>query len=174
MESRLRLLVARLEQTQNVKYAVPYVDGCVDKSSPQQFNCHFFLGLTFDFSKSEPVPRNEQANKSVDLNPAVVSFKMQIMDWHVRSPGMEVNVKCLKRYTPNRSYPIPTIRSFIDSPTSLARLRDVWRGIGPNCQRSCFLAASVSALALRLTWSHESAAAPRLTRRHWQPLRPTV
>jgi hypothetical protein len=98
VESRLRVLVAKLEHTNNVKYAVPYPDGITDKSSTEQHNCSFFLGLTFDFTKTEPLPRGEVPSKSVDLNPPVNFFKSHVTEWNIRTKGMEVNVKCLKRY----------------------------------------------------------------------------
>jgi len=87
VNSKLRLLLLKLEQTINVKSAQPFPK-CFSTSntiSEFPFSSCYFLGLVF-----KDIPKG--ANRSVDLTPAVSDFTCTVKDWPNRSPEMDVRV----------------------------------------------------------------------------------
>jgi len=68
VESRLRFLIADLERTRNLEYAVPNVDKFTDPNSPHSFNTNFFIGLIF----------SADSDNTIDLSFAVASFKARL------------------------------------------------------------------------------------------------
>jgi len=92
IESRLRLLILKLEQTPNVLYAQPFPKGFEqvypnpppengDTATPAKkhfpYVTSFFIALKFKIVKSE----TGKASPKVDLTPAVSSFTLTVNDW---------------------------------------------------------------------------------------------
>jgi poly(A) polymerase len=88
VESRLRMIIPKIEQTQGLEYAHPYTlsfDFVEDEN-----NCTaFFIGLKFQKTK---IPSNQ-----VDLTIAVVDFKKQVEDWPNKTADMKISIKCVKQ-----------------------------------------------------------------------------
>jgi len=99
IESRLRLLILKLEQTPNVLYAQPFPKGFeqhypnppenADSSTPPKkhfpFVTSFFIALRFKIVKSE----TGKGSPKVDLTPAVSSFTLTVNDWSEHNPETE-------------------------------------------------------------------------------------
>ncbi|KAH3744410.1 poly polymerase [Pelomyxa schiedti] len=104
LESRLRTLVAKFEQ--HVKYAQPYTEGMKDTSNPAQpHSTSYFMGLVFEPHKHGAV--------QVDLTPAALLFRQEVLAWPRRLETMEVNVKVhkqmqLPQFVFNPNAPQPT------------------------------------------------------------------
>jgi len=102
VESRLRFLILRLENTLNMSFAHPYPqlftnndpipppDLPVNNGPTHAKYCFSaFLGLSFsDIAKKG----------TVDLTPAVNEFQYQIDDWPRREPGMYLYIRHLLRF----------------------------------------------------------------------------
>jgi len=96
IESKLRFLVLNLEQTPNMKHAVPYPKVFSNKTgnNPSQIVTSFFMGLTFNFSNAPG------ADKSVDLTKAVTEYSAMIKDWlrNQKNPEtMDIKIHYIKR-----------------------------------------------------------------------------
>eukprot|EP01099_Mayorella_cantabrigiensis_P005414 TRINITY_DN4332_c0_g1_i1.p1 TRINITY_DN4332_c0_g1~~TRINITY_DN4332_c0_g1_i1.p1 ORF type:complete len:701 (-),score=179.38 TRINITY_DN4332_c0_g1_i1:227-2275(-) len=99
IESRLRLLILKLEQTPNVLYAQPFPKGFEQfypnppaentDSSPAKkhfpYVTSFFIALKFKIVKSE----TGKASPKVDLTPAVSNFTLTVNDWNEHNPETE-------------------------------------------------------------------------------------
>ncbi|KAF2078416.1 hypothetical protein CYY_000283 [Polysphondylium violaceum] len=96
IESKLRFLVLNLEQTPNMKHAVPYPKNFENKTSnnANQMVTSFFMGLTFNFSNAPG------ADKSVDLTKAVTEYSAMIKDWlrtQKNPETMDIKIHYIKR-----------------------------------------------------------------------------
>jgi poly(A) polymerase len=88
VESRLRMIIPKIEQTQGLEYAHPYTISF--DYTEEENNCTaFFIGLKFQKTK---IPSNQ-----VDLTIAVVDFKKQVEDWPNKTPDMKISIKCVKQ-----------------------------------------------------------------------------
>lgn len=95
IESKLRFLIQNLEQTPNVKYAMP---------NPTAFPCNyvekdttiwctsFFMGLILDLSSD-----SSSGPKTINLTPAVSEFVAAVKEWPSRTPTMDIRVKYVRR-----------------------------------------------------------------------------
>eukprot|EP01132_Coremiostelium_polycephalum_P010392 gene10392-12763_t len=94
IESKLRFLISNLENTPNMKHAVPYPKNFENKTNnnPNQICTSFFMGLTFNFSSAPG------ADKSVDLTKAVTEFSSTIKDWKPRNvETMDIKIHYIKK-----------------------------------------------------------------------------
>jgi poly(A) polymerase len=94
VESRLRLLILKLEQTPHMQHAHPYPRWY---SNPQPvagftYVSSYFMGLIFNLPKDKAT-----GPRSVDLTPAVSDFTFAIKEWQGRTQGMDVRVHYLRR-----------------------------------------------------------------------------
>ncbi|EGG19374.1 polyA polymerase [Cavenderia fasciculata] len=93
IESKLRILISNLEQTPNMKFAIPYAKSFANKASAVNggiCTC-FFMGLQFNFSTAIG------ADKNVDLTGAVTSFTNLIKDWPGKLPTIEMKIHYIKK-----------------------------------------------------------------------------
>jgi poly(A) polymerase len=91
VESKVRLLIQKLESTQYVQYAHPFPCSFANPQQPDAKYPHvsaFFVGLVFDLPKGGP--------RSVDLTSAVSDFSYTVKEWPGRTPGMDVHVYYLR------------------------------------------------------------------------------
>jgi len=91
VESRIRFIILKLENTLGVKYVHPHPETIKFNDEKFPFASAFFLGLRFD------VKRTKANGAKVDLTPAVIDFRRNINDWRDKSQGMEINVNWIKR-----------------------------------------------------------------------------
>lgn len=92
VESKLRVLIRKLEVTPLLKWAHPWPNN-VDIPNPKwKFSTSFFMGLTFDVPSDGTGPRN------VDLTPAVVEFTSYIREWSTRKELGVENMDVCVRY----------------------------------------------------------------------------
>lgn len=106
MESRLRLLIIKLEHLDGIKMAHPFVKS-IDQVEPKMIKeqdseslCHthvsnFYIGLLLD-SKS-PTSSTTTGSK-LDLSQAVSDFVDSVVTWDKKVDSMDIHVKHLKRY----------------------------------------------------------------------------
>jgi hypothetical protein len=95
VESRLRSLIAKFEQTPHVLYAHPFPKSFDNTAPTEQFpysSC-YYMGLAFNLPKAS----NGKGVRSIDLTPAVSDFSFAINEWAERSPAMDLKVNYLKR-----------------------------------------------------------------------------
>jgi poly(A) polymerase len=93
VESRIRFIILKLENTFGVKYVHPRPDTIKFQEENWRFVSAFFLGLRFD------VKLTKEHGANVDLTPAVIDFRKAINEWRDKTEGMEISVnhiKCLQ------------------------------------------------------------------------------
>jgi len=91
VESRVRFMLLRLEQTPGVAFAHPHTK-TFTYLHPQYAHCAvFFLGLSLSSQVSGT------ASSTVDLTPAVIEFRQQVDAWPEKSSGMALDVNWVKQ-----------------------------------------------------------------------------
>jgi poly(A) polymerase Pap1 len=102
VESRLRLLIIKLEHLNGIKRAHPFVKSidrvetrksAEDDSEKKIYASIFYLGLLLELPQST----SSSAGPKLDLSQAVSDFVESIITWDKKTPGMDVFVKHLKR-----------------------------------------------------------------------------
>jgi len=97
VESRLRFLILNLEQTPNLKYAIPfpqsYQHNALDLTGSTIYQSSFFMGLTLNLPKT---PAGAPP-ATVDLTPAVTDFVQAVKEWPQRTSTMDITVRYLRR-----------------------------------------------------------------------------
>jgi poly(A) polymerase len=88
VESRLRVIIPKIEQTQGLEYCHPYTISYDFNEDGNQCTA-FFIGLKFQKSKV--------ASNQVDLTIAFVDFKKQIEEWPNKTTDMKISIKCVKQ-----------------------------------------------------------------------------
>jgi len=97
VESRLRILIQKLEITPYVQHAHPFPKLFSNVAQPSfPFCSSFFMGLTFNLPKDAKGP-GAAAGRSVDLTPAVGDFSFTVKEWAGRTAGMEVRVHYIRK-----------------------------------------------------------------------------
>ncbi|KAL6041167.1 polynucleotide adenylyltransferase [Balamuthia mandrillaris] len=95
VESKLRLLIKKLEITPLLKTAHPFPVSynIPDHGKPKwEYSSTFFMGITFNISKNTNGPRN------VDLTPPVLEFTTLVREWQARVPeSMDIRVHYVKK-----------------------------------------------------------------------------
>jgi len=91
VESRIRFIILKLENTFGVKYVHPHPDTIKFEEENWPFVSAFFLGLRFD------VKLTKEHGAKVDLTPAVIDFRKAINEWRDKTEGMEINVNSIIR-----------------------------------------------------------------------------
>jgi len=91
VESRIRFIILKLENTFGVKYVHPHPDTIKFTEENWPFASAFFLGLRFD------IKLTKAHGAKVDLTPAVVDFSKTINKWTEKTNGMEISVNYIKR-----------------------------------------------------------------------------
>ena len=102
MESRLRLLIIKLEHLSGIKRAHPFVKSIdrvetkkstEDDSEKKIYTSIFYLGLLLELPQST----SSSTSPKLDLSQAVSDFVESIVTWDKKTPGMDILVKHLKR-----------------------------------------------------------------------------
>lgn len=91
VESRIRFIILKLENTFGVKYVHPHPDSLKFDDENWPFCSAFFLGLRFD------IKLTKERGAKVDLTPAVIDFRKAINEWPSKTEGMEINVNSINR-----------------------------------------------------------------------------
>jgi len=82
IESKLRILISNLEQTEGIKGARPYPNS-FPEPTVYMFSCTFYIGLL-------------GVGRNVDLAPPVYSFKDMIYEWVEKIEGMDLVIIAVK------------------------------------------------------------------------------
>eukprot|EP01125_Pyxidicula_operculata_P019642 TRINITY_DN712_c0_g1_i3.p1 TRINITY_DN712_c0_g1~~TRINITY_DN712_c0_g1_i3.p1 ORF type:complete len:517 (+),score=80.95 TRINITY_DN712_c0_g1_i3:685-2235(+) len=96
VESKIRVVVVKLEETSGVKYAHPfskvvYDNEDVEGATKNTFSCSYFLGLSIDVKKAK-------ANgHKVFLKTPSDAFLSFVTKWSGKLPGMNISISCMKR-----------------------------------------------------------------------------
>jgi len=90
VESRIRFIILKLENTFGVKYVHPHPDTIKYQEENWPFVSAFFLGLRID------VKATKEHGAKVDVTPAVIDFRKAINEWRDKTDGMEINVNSIK------------------------------------------------------------------------------
>eukprot|EP01125_Pyxidicula_operculata_P010765 TRINITY_DN3542_c0_g1_i1.p1 TRINITY_DN3542_c0_g1~~TRINITY_DN3542_c0_g1_i1.p1 ORF type:complete len:449 (+),score=104.66 TRINITY_DN3542_c0_g1_i1:576-1922(+) len=91
VESKVRHIISKLEDTPGVELVHPHPSGISFKSEKQPFAEAFFLGIVFDTQKIK-------ANgDKVFLTAPVVEFRATLNKWTEKTTGMDVLVECVKQ-----------------------------------------------------------------------------
>jgi len=100
MESKIRKLIAELEKTINIKYAVPLADKFTDPDCDLP-NSNFFLGLVTEKNSSDPT------NQIIDLSRPVANFTFLVKTYPIFNiDEMDIKVSWHKRtQLPNFCFP---------------------------------------------------------------------
>lgn len=91
VESKLRFLVANLEQTENLQHAYPYPKSFIAerKEDENLFRSYFFMGLKLNITQT--------GSKTIDLSPAVLEFSRLVKEWPTRESTMDIKILYILR-----------------------------------------------------------------------------
>jgi poly(A) polymerase Pap1 len=92
VESRLRLLIIKLEHLSGIKAAHPFVKS-IDRIEENKHIALFYIGLLLN---PKPVESTTTSSK-LDLSQAVSDFVESVVTWDKKTDTMEIDVKHLKR-----------------------------------------------------------------------------
>jgi poly(A) polymerase len=95
MESRLRLLILKLEYLNGIKAAHPFVksiDTIITSELPNKYISSFYIGLSLDTKSTTSTDRPK-----LDLSQAVTEFVESVINWEKKTNTMDIHVKHLKR-----------------------------------------------------------------------------
>lgn len=96
VESRIRLLIQRLEETGFLKHIRPYPPGFTTNTNlPSGAGITFFEGLEFH-PPNRSVATENGGRPSLDLTMPVRTWKMHLAKWPEKSPEMIVNVSIIR------------------------------------------------------------------------------
>eukprot|EP00029_Vermamoeba_vermiformis_P008840 TRINITY_DN4243_c0_g1_i1.p1 TRINITY_DN4243_c0_g1~~TRINITY_DN4243_c0_g1_i1.p1 ORF type:complete len:675 (+),score=133.96 TRINITY_DN4243_c0_g1_i1:164-2188(+) len=101
VESKLRILIQRLEVTKQLQYIHPHMyqfdnhqrDTLND--AVEVYNSSFFMGLAFKTQDASANGQNQ--SRQVDLTTPVADFRRTILEWADRQPDMNIKILHLKR-----------------------------------------------------------------------------
>uniref|UniRef100_A0A6B2KX97 polynucleotide adenylyltransferase n=1 Tax=Arcella intermedia TaxID=1963864 RepID=A0A6B2KX97_9EUKA len=91
VESRVRLLILKLEKTPFVEYVHPHPEGINYTHEKFPNASAFFLGLRLSVGNSKT------NGAKVDLTPAVIDFCRAINEWKEKTKDMEISVNWIKQ-----------------------------------------------------------------------------
>jgi poly(A) polymerase len=101
VESKLRILIQRLEVTKQLQYIHPHMYQFDNhqrdtlNNAVEVYNSSFFMGLAF---KAQDAAANGQnQSRQVDLTTPVADFRRTILEWADRQPDMNIKILHLKR-----------------------------------------------------------------------------
>jgi len=92
-ESRLRILIAKLEMVPDLKMARPFPQP-FEESLESSHKAIFFIGLTFNTQKKDPTNNKEQKPR-IDITPAVAAFTKLMTEWPQKTEDMKMSIEVI-------------------------------------------------------------------------------